>query len=241
MNVDRNKWFPNQLVDGDPQECVAITICDIVGNIDGRQYDPDFTYAMTLRLEGVTPTTAGSDPLVGMESAVGFGLLPISLEDFSSKTMGEQYVANWQNYSTEDQKAALQYVQNGIKTIGKDFDGIANYLEKYQAGVSMPMKWYESFNNPTQGVLSFVSGANSIHNVAVYDAGPQGLLIKPWLGDNYGVGGYAWMPRTIFDQVVLTSYGFDPNAWRWISILGIIARRYPAFLSYLPAIIAKSV
>ena len=60
MNRDHNQQFPNQLIDGDPQECVALSVGDIAGNIDSQLYDPDFTYALTLKLMNKTPNTGGA-------------------------------------------------------------------------------------------------------------------------------------------------------------------------------------
>jgi hypothetical protein len=147
MNRDNNQQFPNQLTQGDPTECAALTVGDIAGNIDSQLYDPDFTYALTLKLMGLQPTTAGLNPLAAMQSAIVYGLLPISLEAFTAKTMTELYVANYQNYPVTDRTASLKWVKNGVVTLYTYAD-VCNWLLTQKTGVSLAMRWYQSFDTP---------------------------------------------------------------------------------------------
>lgn len=221
MNLDTNKVFPNQEIDNDQTECVALTVADIAGNTDKQLYDPDMVYAMTLLLEGQQPNTNGLDPEQGMMAAICFGLLPISLETFTAKTMGELYVANAANYTPIQKAAMAQHVKNGKK----DLFTYADVVAEIQAGnpVSLPMHWYQNFTTAEESLTQPI-GQFTNHNVAVYDADPvKGIMIKPWLGPDYGIGGYTWMSETIFTQVFAgTAYAFDPTALRWLSLLGEI-------------------
>src|ERR1700712_5369521 len=115
FNVDRGIWFPNQLIDGNMTECVGISVCDIATDADGVTYDPDFTYAMAFRLQGKEPDTIGVDAWAGMQSAVAYGLLPMTADTLPVLQYGELYVANWRNYPQDQLTLAAQYARNGAK------------------------------------------------------------------------------------------------------------------------------
>ncbi len=217
MNLDKLKNFPNQNTDGDPNSCVALTVADICGNIDGELYDPDLIYADALKIMNKAPNTAGLDPLAGMQAAVIYGCLPLTQDSFDAKTMGELYIANWQNYPLYERQAAQQHVQRGVKGL-YSFQSIRRHLLETETGASLSMKWYQSFAHPQNGILPAPRGNFSFHDVAVYDATPEALMIKPWLGADYGDGGYTWLSWEFFDQVYEVAYGFDPNGWRWLNL-----------------------
>jgi len=234
MNLDHLQQFPNQLVDGDPSECVALSVADIAGNIDSQLYDPDIIYAYTLRLMGQQPNTGGLDPYTGMLCPVVYGLLPISLETFTAKTMGELYVANYQNYTPDERIAALKWARRGVMPL-YSYAEIAGYLSAYRTGVSLAVKWYESFNTPNQdGTLPAPVGAFSYHNVAVYEETDKGFRVKPWLGPQFGDGGYVYMSETTLELVYQSAYGFDPNAWRWLSLAKIAVTHSWDIIDILP-------
>lgn len=230
MNRDHLQMFPDQLIDGDPQECVALSVADIKGNIDSQLYDPDYTYAMTLKLMGVGPTTSGLDPYSGMLSAIVYGTLPITLESFTAKTMGELYIANFLNYTQAQRTFAQSKAMNGVTSLFS-YNDICNWLGTEKSGVSLAIRWYESFNTPNaDGTLPAPAGGFTYHNVAVYDDQLKGLMIKPWLGPTFGAGGYAFMSSTTFDLVFQSAAAFNPDAWRWFS-LAQIAVTHPAIIS----------
>jgi hypothetical protein len=224
--LDVNKKFPNQLIDNDPTECVVLAITDILGNSLGQLFDPDYSYALTLALQGLVPNTNGLDPYSAMVAAIVYGVLPISDEAFTSKVMGELYTANIQNYALTDLAAALKFAQSNFKTFHV-IDDYQSYLSTYKMGAMICMDWYASFTTNTSGVLEAPNTGDpfSSHCPAVYDFDPvKGLLIKPWLGENYGQGGYVWLSPAIFEQVFQSGYGFTPNG-RWVSLVN-------AWLSY---------
>ncbi len=238
FNIDTQEWFPNQQIDGDPDECVAITVTDILGDKDNINYSPDFTYAMTLRLAGSSPSTAGSDPWSGMLSAVGYGLLPMSDADFTSLVKGELYASNWQNYAADDCKTALSHAQNGARVVDLNFNTV---LAEARAnfGVSMPMLWFSSFTTPdATGILPPARGPITRHNVRVVGqktvAGVRYMVIKPWLGKKYGWGGYGLMSQNQFIICTQAAYVFNPAANRFFSLLGIAVTRYPFLADFIP-------
>lgn len=222
MNLDYNQQFANQLIDGDANECVALTVGDIAGNITHQLFDPDYTYAFTHYLEKVSPTEKGLHPYEGMLCPIVYGLLPISYDTFTAKIMGEDYVADIIHYSDTQRREAAKWVTSGLPIALHSYQDIFSYLNRYGAGVSLAVKWYTSFNTPNpDGSLPAPSGNFSYHNVAVYDAPMRGLMIKPWLGPDYGDHGYAYMTQTVFNQVFQEAYGFQINGWRWGSLAWI--------------------
>ncbi len=237
MNLDKLKNFPNQLIDGDPTECVALTVADICGNMDGVPYDPDFLYAYTLKLMGKEPNTSGLDPLTGMLTPVVYGLLPLSAADFSAKVMGELYVANYKNYSMDDRLLAQKFPRTGVKSLWSHQE-IVDFINKTQTGVSMSIKWYGSFALcGSKGILPEPTGNFSYHNVAVYDGGPDGLMLKPWLGGGFGHGGYCYMSESIFNEVFQSAAGFV-DSWRWFSLASIATTRPWVIPDILPLLYA---
>ncbi len=226
MNLDRLQFFPDQRIDGDPQECVALTVADICGNIDGVPYDPDFLYAYTLKLMGKEPNTAGLDPFTGMLTPIVYGLLPLSAADFSAKVMGELYVANYKNYAMDDRLLAQRFFKTGVRSLWS-YQEIVDFITKTRTGASMSIKWYGSFAFcSSSGILPEPTGNFSYHNVAVYDGGPDGLMLKPWLGKDFGHGGYCYMSESIFNEVFQSAAGFV-DSWRWLSLASIgVTRPY---------------
>lgn len=229
MTTDTLKRMPNQDIENRPTECVAETVCDILGNAYRIPFDPGFTYAMTLRLERSTPTTAGSDPLMGMQSAILYGVLETSQEPFDATTVGELYEANWQNYTDANRQDALKWTQNGIISMWTFADVVA-YLKAYNLGVSFPMRWYQNFNVVAHdGNLPIPAGLYSDHNINIVGITDDNRLIaKPWLGPDYGDGGYCYLSESIFNQVqdhYYAAYGFNPGANRIFSIISICLTR----------------
>ncbi len=242
MNLDRNRVFYNQLVDGDFTECGGIAASDIQGNIIGIAPDPDFSYAMGLRAAGSDPTTAGSDPKADMDGVVCWGILPASAETFTAATKGELWVANYQNYPADQQAIALQYTNLGVKNIGADFDAIKAYIQQSGWGVSLPVHWYQNFTTVgTDGRLPSPNGGYTLHCVAVYGTivvdGNDYLIVKPWLGPNYGSNGYAYLSRQVFAMIAQGAYGYDYRGIRWAYIVGLMVARFPYLIPWLPSLL----
>lgn len=244
MNCDTLALFPDQNVDKRGTECTAETVADIVANIVGYPMDPGFTYAATLRLMGIEPTTAGADPRAGMLSAVAFGTLPYTAQTFDAEEKGELYEANFNNYTPEQKALALATVQKGILNLGADFYAIKTYLAAQKWGVSLTMKWYQNFNlTPGSGIVPSpgVPSTYTVHDVAVYGTTIIGnveyLICKPWKGKNFGDHGYCYLRREIVNSVAFSAYGFDPNGIRWASIVGILLTRFPGAWPSLPALL----
>lgn len=237
--IDSGEWFPEQNAEGRFTECVGITVADICGDIDNINYDPDFSYAMALRLAGSQPTTAGSDPHAGMLSAVAWGCLPMSDADFTALTHGELYVANWQNYSLEDRQTAQQHTQKCVTTLPLNFDAVLS-AARVNRGVGFHMYWYSSFSTPNlDGTVNLDRASSAtVHFARIVGQktldGVRYILLKPWMGKQYGFGGYCLLTEQQFLQVAIGAYAFDPNGSRLLTLVGIAATRLPYLLDVLP-------
>jgi len=222
MDIDKLKRFPSQDLEKRPTECSAEVVADILGNECGTPLDPGFIYANTLRLQGISPTTAVvAKPVSAMQAPIVWGCLPTDEEPFDATTTSELYEANWKNYPADNFALAKNFTASGIIPL-YTYQDIISYLRRYNMGVKLTVRWYSNFNTPNpDGTLPLPIGTYSIHDVAVYDAPLKGLQIKPLEGPNYGDHGYGYMSQTIFNQVFQEAYGFDPFASRWWSLASI--------------------
>jgi len=236
MNQDYLGIKYNQLIDGNPTECVAITAADLKGNIIKQAQDPDFTYAFTRYLMGKEPSTEGLDPLTGMQSVIVYGTLPASQETFTAHSMGELYVANYKNYTQgQIQFARNTPKSNGIKTLNGS-TAMRSFLDLGIGGIGIPMLWYPSYMNPNaDGTLPAPSGTPTLHMVSGYDYNDRGIKIKPYLGQGYGQDGYVYHRPAALDR----AYAFDPNAWRWMSLASIALQHTNAIGDILPQLYAS--
>lgn len=198
--------------------------------------DYDFSYSLGLYIQGLKPSTSGEDPYWGMAAAVAYGLLPAADETFTAATQGELYSANYQNYSATQKAQAAKFVMNGITQLNT-FSDYRNFLFQNKQGCILAMKWYPEFMTPnSDGSLPIPnpSGAYSSHCVAVYGYDSVlGLLIKPWLGNFYGQGGYAYMSPTIFQMCFVEGYGFNTGANRLFSCMLIMLQQLQFVINYI--------
>lgn len=233
MNLDKNQFFPNQWnsIENNKNECVGLTIADVLGNAIGQLMDPDFPYSLGFYINGQSPDDGGIDPYSALQATVAYGILPVSMETWSAKTTSELYAANFQNFTPDQVKEALPFAQNGIKKL-VTYKDVQNYLSTYKQGVVLAMDWYKSFNIPnTDGTLPAPVGLNSKHAVAVYeDIDGKGLRVKPWVGQQYGDNGYCYMSEATFNLVSQGAWGFTPDVWRWPN-LAWIAATHPRIIS----------
>lgn len=234
MNLDKLKLKPNQLADFDPTECTAITAASLAGANFNIPINPDFTYAASLSVQGIAPTTAGSDPRAAMFAGCLYGYLPQTDETFTAATQGELYASNFANYSTQEIADALPYVCP-FRPIAPDWNSIVAALKAGQP-VSLPMKWYWGSNPPTVLTVPETGAAYTLHNVAVWDwEDPRGLTIQPWLGTQ-GDNGYFYLPQSSYEASQTNQpYVLDPTASRKLQIISNAIVFFPAIMD-----IAKS-
>ncbi len=235
MNLDHRKSFPNQNSEHRPEECVAETIADILGNINDQSFDAGFQYGSTFHLTNSVPDDVGLDPYSAFQAQVVYGSLPVSDEDFDALHTSEKYEADFNNYTVEDKQLAQQYALKGIKKLWS-YDEIVAYMNQTGWGVGLAVTWSISFLTPLpDGSLPSPSGITSGHMVGVYEDTSIGLRIKPWCGPYYGQGGYSFMSRALLPQIVQwPALGFDPNASRWFYLAYAGLMHFNAIRDVLP-------
>ncbi len=218
-NLDYRKKFSNQNEEHRPEECVAETLADILGNINNQAFDPGFNYGSTFHLTNSVPNDVGLDPYSAFQAQVVYGSLPVSDEDFDALHTSEKYEADFSNYALNDKQLAQHYAMKGIKQLWS-YDEIVAYQQRTGWGVGLGMTWRDSFLIPNQdGSLPAPAGQTFNHMIGIYGEEPLGLRFKAWLGPQYGVNGYGFMSRTNLGLTALwPALGFDPAASRWWSL-----------------------
>lgn len=237
ISRDKLKVFANQTTDRDAYECVALSVVDIAGNILGQRFSNDFTYAATIFLEGAVPGDQGTNPLTGFQSAVAYGLLPLENAPFTSETMGEQYVSNWENYSPVVRKLALLHQLPSYKSLGADYDLVVRFMQTTGQGVALPVTWFASFSQAPSGQLPLPSGETSDHCLVAYLGDDnETIWFKAHLGATWGQQGYAVLTRQMFNTIVSDALSFDMQGSHWYAMLAILCTKYPYLYEYLPAL-----
>lgn len=238
MNVDFLKRFSNQNIERRPTECAGETVGDLNGNVFNQPMDAGFSYAVALKVANSLPTTVGSDPYAAMVGATIYGTLPTDDVPFDVNVMDELYEANFKNYPNF--KLASFFVPNAVKKL-YSYNDISKYLHDNRMGVSLAIKYYDSFLNPNQdGSLPSATGNFTYHNCAIYEDTILGLRAKMYLGPEYGDHGYVYISRTNFDLIFQGAYAFDPDAWRWLYLAKIAVARPYLIPDILPLLSKRS-
>lgn len=240
--MDKLKNFPNQLADFDPYECTALATADLAGNILGIPLSNDFTYAATNYLGGTDPMgdPDGADPWTALQSAVAYGVLPLTDATFTAKTKGEFYCANFLNYTQQERNIALKNQMVAPINLGVNYDGMITWMKMHNQGVIVPLTWFSSFmSTGTDGVIPIPSGTTTSHEVVVYlDDDMQTPLMKPFLGSTFGKGGYGVFTKELYDTIAKDTFSIDVNGNHWLAILAIICTKLPYLYDKLPVLIS---
>lgn len=242
MNLDRLKRFSNQNLEGRFNECVGITIADLLANKYSQPMDSDFSYAAGLAIQNLPPNDAGEDPYAAFLAACAYGALPDKDDLHDPIDTSALLEADFRAYSPHQKELAAYFVQNGVKVL-YSFDAVTQHLLTKREGCAIAMRWYSSFNNPySDGVLRTPAKDEpfTYHCVATYENTDKGLRIKAWQGEDYGRHGYSFLPRSIYSQCYPTGYCFDDEANRFITLVKT-ALQYPRNMSnMLPLILASA-
>lgn len=237
-NLDKLKLKPNQLADFDEQECTALSATALAGAYFNLPINSDFTYAASLSVQGIAPTTAGSDPRAAMFSGCLYGYLPQTDETFTAATKGELYASNFANYTSAEKADALLYVIP-YRPIAPDYASVVTAL-KAGLPLSLPMKWFWGSNPPT--ILTMPTPADtqpSNHNVAIWDwEDPRGLTIQPWLGTQ-GDNGYFYLTEEVYNaSQILQPFCLDPQANRKGQLISNAIVFFPAVWDIVKSLIS---
>lgn len=243
FSVDAGLTDPDQNRDGRPTECTAYSKTDLATDMTGKVYDPDYTYAMTLRVAGLPSDTEGADLRQSFKSVIAYGLLlKGDGPDLSHKSQAEaaDYV-RWLPYVERAQKnaqAAFRWIYDDIYDhFGDIQSGIYTFFTKtgLKQGVDWGIPWYPAFEQKDVVALADIEGQQpgSWHDVNIKgwklkQAEPH-LIIKPWEGK-----------RRLYFSRDLVNYlysvqgtgaaMYDPTGNRTWSLFGYLIEAFPSLL-----------
>lgn len=241
FNLDAGIWNPNQDADGAPTECVGYTNADMLADIFKKQFDPDFLYAAARYVSGEGPGEGGTSFHAGIEAVVGMGGLLSSDATFTAKSRGEIFASNINNYQPYQKTNALKFVQNGPLDVlgnGDAYTSIVSAAYTGQIGISLGSPWFAEWQNlPPESILPMPANpvqqsrdpSTPWHNYSGKGkktfSTANTIPIKSWQGF------WVYMPQAVANAVFAISgtgaLTYNPAAIRWLSIIGILIRRFP--------------
>lgn len=257
--LDRNISWPNQDTDQAPTECVGYTVSDILGDIFGTIFDPDWIYMRALQINGQQPgDLSGTDPIAGMDGGMAFGGLRNIDAPFTALLKGEAYCATPANWPSTTQNKALPYVVAGIANAlgnGDAFQSIITSAASNKIAVSVSTRWYPEFEHPnadgTVAVPDFTQdytdlpGHNWVGKGMKTINGKPGLMVKSHQGRTIGDNGWLYFDEATVNGLLAqqgsaaTTFALDAN--RLLSLISMIITRYPQFIPNLNLILKANV
>lgn len=256
FNLDTGiNGMPDQDSENAPTECTGYAVADILTDVFKMPFSPDFSYAAALYLDGSGPSIDGASFHAAMQAAVGVGVLPKALANLSATQLGELYISDWKNWNLQSKKSALGYVENGILNAlgnGDAFDSILSSLYVGKISVSIGSPWFNEWMFSTNGVVATPALAGNYpawHDWAIKGKitinGEPYLIGKSWQGTRVGNNGWLYFSRAAINAALSVpgsgALTFNPNALRWVSLIGILVQRFPALLADLPMLINAKV
>lgn len=240
--VDARLTMPDQVAEGNPFSCTAYTTCDLATDQDGKQYAPEYTYMKTLFMQGLPPTTNGSDIRPALRSATVYGLLPKQYMPAEVLGKGEDFTAAQGNWPTAVDQVAGKLENSQGQYFNVWDDGGLDWFQGFQSalwlnrhdkrGISVGTPWFREWqkeNVAPSGILteSFVySGRPETvgwHNWACKGwarHNTKGELINPDTGELYLMV-KAWMGSSVGDNGWV--YMDRPTVNRVMEIAGSVA------------------
>lgn len=218
MTINPNPRFPDQNAERRNSECVGESVAYALSIIDNDIFDPDFSEAAGFKVAAQAPSDLGESPYYAMLGAVAYGGL-VKSDDKSDPLQTSQLIeSNFDNYTPEQKQTASIYIQRGFKSL-RTYDDIIYYLNTQRWPVILGHHFYSTFLQPyPDHTLRTPPLGDTFTNhcglITGYDS--RGLEILMWVGPEYG---YAYMNRAIFLQCALEAYAFDPNGWRWLTLV----------------------
>lgn len=254
---DAGLTIPDQIAEMAPYECTGYTTTDLLTDETGIIYSPDYTYAKTCEVSNVYTDPQGADIRKALKSAAVFGCLPKTLAPFSAAEKGEEFVCQYKNWPTDlDNEASAHTIVpyfNVDRVSGFDwFDSIRSALwlskaEKRSVSVGTP--WFNEWLYPQNGIISTIMTGDpeelSWHNWKIcgwkmIDGIPY-LVGKPWLGKNYGSGGFAYFPRQVVNAFmgIIGTGAFTIRRATIADLQTVKYSRFEQVLEWLQQIIIK--
>lgn len=208
-NPDQNNPNPQWGCPAYIEGCTYYTQTEVNQDKDKMLYSPTYQGTWSTYMED-QPIGAPVDVADAINTPTIYGLL----------AYGE---------TTQQQAQTRLRVPYEVKPLnGSLYQGIVSALQKGYS-VSFMGIWYESFDNPMNGVVPSPSGNTSEHNWKFCGVKNGLLIAKPWLGKNWGDGGFCYMSQQIVDGNGGQAFTFAPadstNAQvRWETIVETLIR-----------------
>lgn len=196
-NADLAYDFPDQNADGYPNGCSGYTQTETGQDEYGIPFDHSYTYKRACEIANV----AVGNPLpirASMKATSVYGLKPRDGTDAD----------------------ALQYKRGkyfDVDKVGDYFDGVRSALwmerlHKRTVSAGSPWQWSNVGGDGLMRSFNTKNISGVWHNYKLTGwtnhNGKPHLLIKAWLGPDYGWGGYGLMSRAVFNKLMKTSGTF---------------------------------
>lgn len=178
-----------------PEGCTGMTQSDIATDSDHIEFSPYFTYRKTCYMMNIS-TNEPCDMTDSLNSMLVYGLQALG------ETTDQQAYAH---------KRGKPYSVNPLN--GDLFMGMVSAMSIGKTSISFASTWYESFDNPTNGIIPFPTGQTSGHNWKMCGLktinGVAYLIAKPWLGSEWGENGFCYFSREIINSLGGEAFTFS--------------------------------
>lgn len=253
FSTDPGLTDPDQMRDNRPTECTAYSKTDMATDMTGQVYEPDYTFAMTLREMNKPPETQGASLRDSFKAVIKWGLLLQSdAPDHSDKD--QTYVADyvrWLPYVDRAQKNAQASYRWIYDDIYDHFDDIRSAIITFhrtqglKQAVDFGIPWFSAFARKDVLRLRDIKGQDPNENMW-HDVNIKGWKIingEPYLVVKHWESG----KRKYFSRDLVNYLGsvrgvgtamFDPTGNRAWSLSGFIFEQFP-FLLKVPGLIEK--
>lgn len=254
FDLGANLTLADQEADKAPYECTGYTLAHIIEAITKQRPSPDFSYAAARYVAGDGPEgVLGTSFHAAIEAAICVGALPATLANISAVVQGEQFISDWNNWKAILKQYALKDVQNGVRNVLGNGDACNSILSAaYQGGIpiSIGSPWFNEWTHDINGGIVQMPVLNenysAWHNYTIDGQktinGVPYSIVYSHQGNRVGDNGKLYFSREVINAALSVdgagALAIDPNAVRWISILGVLAGRFPALLPELPSLIS---
>lgn len=214
FNLDAGLWNPSQVADNAETECVGYHVADTFTDFTKDIKTPDFSYAGAIFVENEPPTTAGVDPLAGLQGGVIVGSLSKSqTPTMSAAQDGELFVANFSNWQPFQKTSALLTTAVDVhNALGftDSFTSIISTMWTGQVAVALCTPWYHEWMSAPGGILPMPANINNTAGLPWHCHSAKGqhtigstsyIIDKPWIGTSWGQAGFGYMSQDVANAV----------------------------------------
>lgn len=196
-NCDSGLTNPNQNADGYPEGCTGYTQSELCVDEDAVVYKPSYTYKQTLLIEGSAPSSA-CNIQDSLKSTIVYGV-----QGLNENTDIEAATHRRGQYFQLEETNNLDWFDSVRSTLW------LNRFEKRSVSCGTP--WFKEWLIPHNGIVgdfAWNGDSNSVpwHNYKICGwktvVGVPYLIVKPWIGSQWGDNGFCYFPREVFNRVM---------------------------------------